>query len=211
MRILIYSDVHGNLPAFEAILKAAGPCDQYICLGDLVNYGPWSNECVDLALTLPCSVILMGNHEEAFIEGRYPGSNELVQQFFAKTITDFQRKDAISQFIPEYKLDKYMCRHTIMDMYVYPDTTITLDRDYIIGHSHHQFRYESNNYILYNAGSAGQNRKIINQACYLIYDTDSCEIEMKSALYSFDKLISEMRTRNYPAECIDYYLNKERV
>ncbi|MEO8405916.1 MAG: metallophosphoesterase, partial [Chitinophagaceae bacterium] len=144
MRILIYSDVHGNLPAFETVIKAADTCDQYICLGDLVNYGPWSNECVDLALSLPSSVMLMGNHEEAFIDGRYPGSNPLVQLFFATTITDFKRKEEIKKFIPEYKLDDYLCRHTILDKNIYPDTDVVLDANYIIGHSHHQFRYESN-------------------------------------------------------------------
>ena len=86
MKVLVYSDVHGNLPAFETMLKHAGECDQYICLGDLVNYGPWSNECVDLALSLPSSIILMGNHEEAYLQGRYPGTNPLVQQFFSAQI-----------------------------------------------------------------------------------------------------------------------------
>jgi hypothetical protein len=47
MRILIYSDVHNNLPAFEQMLKEVVHCEAYISLGDLVNYGPWSNECVD--------------------------------------------------------------------------------------------------------------------------------------------------------------------
>ena len=81
MKILIYSDVHGNLPAFEKMLKEEGSCDGYICLGDLVNYAPWSNECVDLAISLPNSILIMGNHEKAFINEFYPGTNPLVQDF----------------------------------------------------------------------------------------------------------------------------------
>lgn len=210
MRVLVYSDVHGNLPAFETMLKTAGPCDQYICLGDLVNYGPWSNECVDLALSLPSPVLLMGNHEEAFINGFYPGSNELVRQFFSVTIGDFSRHEAIKKFIQAYQLDNYTCTHTIMDSYIYPDTTITLDDNYLIGHSHHQFKYLSNDYILYNAGSVGQNRKVINIANYLLYDTEKKEVSMEQVAYPFDKLISEMKARKYPEECVNYYLSKDR-
>lgn len=41
-RVALFSDVHGNLPALDAVLadiKAAGVAETY-CLGDLVGYGP---------------------------------------------------------------------------------------------------------------------------------------------------------------------------
>ena len=98
MRILVFSDVHGNLPAFEFMLKNVGQCDSYICLGDLVNYGPWSNECVDLALSLHSCKFIMGNHEEAFIEGFYPGNNDLVKLFFDTCYPDFIRINEIKKF-----------------------------------------------------------------------------------------------------------------
>jgi Calcineurin-like phosphoesterase len=208
MKVLIYSDVHGNLPAFEAVLKDAGSCDQYICLGDLVNYGPWSNECVDLALSLPGAVLLMGNHEEAFLQGFYPGDNSLVKTFFSVTIKGFKRYEAIRNFIPEYPLGIYKCRHTIADAYIYPDTKITLDANYIIGHSHHQFKYSANGYILYNAGSVGQDRKIIKDANYLLCDTITGEVTMKKVAYPFEVLINKMEECGYPDECIEYYLGK---
>jgi predicted phosphodiesterase len=208
MKVLIYSDVHGNLPAFEAMLDDAGPCDQYVCLGDLVNYGPWSNECVDLALSLRSSVLLMGNHEEAFIQGFYPGDNLLVKTFFSVTISDFKRYEEIKNFIREYPLGIYKCQHTIANTYIYPDTTITLDANYIIGHSHHQFKYNANGYVLYNAGSVGQDRKIIKYASYLFYDSITGEVSMRKVEYPFEVLINEMRRRKYPEECIEYYLSK---
>lgn len=48
MRIAIFSDVHANLPAVEAVLAdidAAEP-DLVFCLGDLVGYAPWPDEVV---------------------------------------------------------------------------------------------------------------------------------------------------------------------
>lgn len=209
MRIIIYSDVHGNLPAFEKMLKTAGECDGYICLGDLVNYGPWGNECVDLAVSLSNSIIIMGNHEEAFLNGFYPGNNLIVQDFFTITYSRFNRRESIRSFVESYYLDQFVCRHTVGNSYVYPDTQMILDNNYIIGHSHHQFKYVNSTFVLYNAGSVGQNRKYINEINYLIYDTDIKSIEMKSILYNVDLVINEMKNLGYPQNCLNYYLNKK--
>ena len=47
MRIGLLSDVHGNLPALEAVLEACSiRCDALWCLGDTVGYGASPNECV---------------------------------------------------------------------------------------------------------------------------------------------------------------------
>lgn len=65
MRILILSDIHANLPAFEAVLEAAeGLWDQLWFLGDLVGYGPNPNECVALLREFD-HVSLSGNHDWA--------------------------------------------------------------------------------------------------------------------------------------------------
>jgi diadenosine tetraphosphatase ApaH/serine/threonine PP2A family protein phosphatase len=67
MRVLVLSDVHGNLPALEAVLKDAGPVDAIWNLGDTVGYGPWPNECVARVASLPESLHLSGNHDLASI------------------------------------------------------------------------------------------------------------------------------------------------
>ena len=49
MTLAIFSDVHGNLPALEAVLADLDQRrpDQVFCLGDLVGYAPWPNEVVN--------------------------------------------------------------------------------------------------------------------------------------------------------------------
>lgn len=210
MKVLIYSDVHGNLVAFEKMLAVEGKCDQYICLGDLVNYGPWSNECLELAISLPNSQFIMGNHEEAFIAGRYPGKNNLVQTFFQQTCKSFRYLREIKKFLNKTTLDNFICTHTILDRYIYPDTDVKLDNNYLIGHSHYQFHYSNNGFNLYNAGSVGQNRMFINEINYLIYDSESKSIMMKSIIYDIEPVINQMIEEKYPKICIDYYLNKKR-
>ena len=49
MRIALFSDVHANLPALEAVLDHIHEqsCDSVYCLGDLVGYAPLPNEVVE--------------------------------------------------------------------------------------------------------------------------------------------------------------------
>jgi diadenosine tetraphosphatase ApaH/serine/threonine PP2A family protein phosphatase len=65
MRILVISDIHANLTAFQAVLSAAGEIDAVWCLGDLVGYGPDPNECITLVRQLPNLICLFGNHDAA--------------------------------------------------------------------------------------------------------------------------------------------------
>jgi|SRR5579884_175428 len=64
MRVAVFSDVHGNLAALEAVLGAidAETPDTVWCLGDLVGYGPKPNECTAL-VSERVSVCLCGNHD----------------------------------------------------------------------------------------------------------------------------------------------------
>ena len=47
MRYLIFSDLHANLDAFEAVLGAAPPADRILILGDIVGYGAEPNAVID--------------------------------------------------------------------------------------------------------------------------------------------------------------------
>jgi diadenosine tetraphosphatase ApaH/serine/threonine PP2A family protein phosphatase len=64
MRIALLSDVHGNLPAFEAVLGDVDEqaVEEIWCLGDLVGYGAAPDGCVALARER-CDLSLAGNHD----------------------------------------------------------------------------------------------------------------------------------------------------
>lgn len=64
MRIALLSDVHGNLPAFQAVVADIDSTgvDEVWCLGDLVGYGAQPDGCVDLARER-CDLCLAGNHD----------------------------------------------------------------------------------------------------------------------------------------------------
>jgi putative phosphoesterase len=64
-RVAIFSDVHGNLPALEAVLAdiERGGVADVICLGDLVGYGPFPNEVAQLVRERDIPTI-MGNYDQ---------------------------------------------------------------------------------------------------------------------------------------------------
>jgi diadenosine tetraphosphatase ApaH/serine/threonine PP2A family protein phosphatase len=58
--------VHSNLPALDAVLRAAAPYDALWHLGDIVGYGPQPNEVV-ARLAAEGAVGVRGNHDAAAI------------------------------------------------------------------------------------------------------------------------------------------------
>lgn len=214
MRYVIFGDVHGNLPALERLLKVEkNNYDQLIAHGDIVNYGPWSNECVELLSTIPGLITLKGNHEINYINGSYSGSNEVAKTFFGFCYPKFSQFELIKKYGTKVQLKDFEVTHTINNSYIYPDSDLSLlsfDKNFIIGHSHYQFDRSFKNKRIINTGSIGQNRKIINVAEYIVYDDDKNFIELKSFRYNIDVIINKMEQDNYPTLCLNYYKNKKK-
>jgi diadenosine tetraphosphatase ApaH/serine/threonine PP2A family protein phosphatase len=59
---LLY-DVHGNLPALEAVLEDAQGVDRFVLGGDYAMFGPWPAETVSELRTLPDAIWIRGNGE----------------------------------------------------------------------------------------------------------------------------------------------------
>ncbi|MFW5828795.1 MAG: metallophosphoesterase family protein [Planctomycetota bacterium] len=70
MRLALISDIHSNTPALEAVLAdiAGQECENILCLGDVIGYGPHPGACIDMVQER-CSACLKGNHEEALLDG----------------------------------------------------------------------------------------------------------------------------------------------
>jgi diadenosine tetraphosphatase ApaH/serine/threonine PP2A family protein phosphatase len=72
MRYAIFTDIHANLEALEAVLAKIDelaqqePIDQIWFLGDLVGYGPNPNECIT-TLRKRTDIIIAGNHDWAAV------------------------------------------------------------------------------------------------------------------------------------------------
>ena len=88
MPTLILADIHGNLPALEAVLAhpAAMECTDIVSLGDHVNFGPQSREVHDRLRALG-AVMLLGNHEERLLrpaDAEFDGYNWRLMRWTAQ-------------------------------------------------------------------------------------------------------------------------------
>lgn len=66
----VFSDVHGNLEALDAVLDFLGKqgAQGYICGGDLAGYGPQPEQCLQKIRALKNLSVVCGNHDLAVIE-----------------------------------------------------------------------------------------------------------------------------------------------
>ncbi|MBP1964768.1 metallophosphoesterase family protein [Paenibacillus aceris] len=64
-KIALISDIHGNMPAYEAVMNDIQERNvtQIICLGDLVGKGPHSEQIVD-RVRETCEIVIQGNWDD---------------------------------------------------------------------------------------------------------------------------------------------------
>jgi predicted phosphodiesterase len=79
VRVGVFADVHANVAALEAVLRAAvdAGVDELWSLGDMVGSGPDAARAVALVRSC-CAVALIGNHDrEELAAGALDGSDDL--------------------------------------------------------------------------------------------------------------------------------------
>lgn len=95
-KIAILADIHGNLPALEAVLAKidAEGIERIVCLGDVATLGPQPREVIARVRALGCPVV-MGNTDAILLALQRDGStmgndwsNEAFDQWCANQLTD---------------------------------------------------------------------------------------------------------------------------
>ena len=69
MLIALISDIHGNLPALKTVLQDINRANvqQTWCLGDLIGYIPFPNECIGM-IRKNASASIVGNYDQKVIQ-----------------------------------------------------------------------------------------------------------------------------------------------
>jgi predicted phosphodiesterase len=114
MRFAIFSDLHANLEATEAVLEDAQQkeCTHYVCLGDLVGYNANPHECVEIVRQMECPVV-KGNHDEqACLTESSRGFNELAEQAISWTRANLTDEDKL--WLSELRLSRQVRDFTIV-------------------------------------------------------------------------------------------------
>src|SRR5881398_274395 len=95
MRVAIFSDVHANLEALEAVLTDAHKhkCTHFVCLGDVVGYNANPHECVERIREMDCPIV-KGNHDEqASLSESSTDFNELAERAIEWTRGNLTEQD----------------------------------------------------------------------------------------------------------------------
>jgi predicted phosphodiesterase len=96
-RLAVLSDVHGNLPALEAVLvdiETQGAPDATWVLGDLAAFCPWPAETLARLRALPDVAFLQGNTDRYLVTGRRPVFRVRSPEDWATMSTRLAERDA---------------------------------------------------------------------------------------------------------------------
>ena len=182
-RIAIFSDLHGNRAAGEAVLAAidAEAPDAVYCLGDLVGYGAFPNETTELVRARAIPTI-MGNYDDGVGFDRddcgcaYKDKDEEArgQQslFWTRRVTTAENKAYLRTLFPEIRFEAEGVRFRLvhgsprrMNEYLFEDRdqrsleriAATADGDVLVfGHTHKPWVREIGGVLFVNEGSAGK-------------------------------------------------------
>ncbi|MCF8296588.1 MAG: metallophosphatase family protein [Bacteroidales bacterium] len=228
-RIAFISDIHGNLPALDAVLEdiAKRGISKIYCLGDLVGYYCFFNEVVERISQLNIPTI-MGNHDYAFVNNKgiinYSKTctrilkwqlehSNIDTQVFLKTLPvslDF-KFEGKSIFCVHAGLNNFL------DEYVYDITEEYLkaqnfDKDVLItGHTHlisYKTLFSGQTWV--NTGSVGQPRDLDNRASYLIID-ESFNVDFVRISYDYMKVVDAMKKNGFEDYISDTLITGKKI
>src|SRR6266513_3662863 len=114
MRFAIFSDIHANIEALNAVLAEANErkCTHFVCLGDVVGYNANPHECVERIREMDCPIV-KGNHDEqASLFESSRDFNEMAEA--AIQWTRDHLSDADKEWLRELKLQRQVRDFTIV-------------------------------------------------------------------------------------------------
>jgi putative phosphoesterase len=197
MRTAIFSDIHGNLPAIEAVLEDIHKQhpDRVYCLGDLVGYASSPNEVTE-RIRREGFPTVMGNYDDGVGVDRdecgcaYKEAldRELGQQSleWTKAHTTDGNKAFLRTLVPEIRFDidgkRVLLVHGSprkMNEYLFEDRAISSfqrhaqssNADVIVfGHTHVPYTKTVDGVLFVNIGSVGKPKDGDPRACYAVFD-----------------------------------------
>jgi putative phosphoesterase len=199
VRVAALNDVHGNLPALQAVLAemAFERIDLIVFGGDLAA-GPFPRETVVYAGNLPNARFVRGNADrylvEAFDGAVFEGG--LVDTWAAAQL-EREHRDFLESFEPTVSVDGVLyCHATPQDdetifTRITPDDRLRAlmegveERVVVCGHTHVQFDRGVDDLRVVNAGSVGLAYGTPN-ACWAILDGG--EVELRETSYDRELL-----------------------
>ncbi len=230
MKIGIFADIHGNIYAFEEMLKSLKKesVELYVFCGDICGYYYYQNEIIDILREMDNLICVAGNHDRMFLrilhdkafsdEYRtlYGKSSCLLKENIKKENLDF-----LENMPGRYVLDDYEIAifhgspWDYLDEYVYPTDSLKrfgeLPYKYtLLGHTHYPMNRSINGVRVINPGSCGQPRDY-RDLSYAILDLQQKLVEFKRVQYDADSMIKDVLKHNEENSYLVTVLQRRRI
>lgn len=214
MTIALFSDVHANLPAFEALLTDLDQRkpDAIYCLGDLIGYNIWPNEII-AEIRKRSIATLAGNHDQKTKGYAYelvaPDNRAFLNTLPALTRLEYQiHNDNLNILLAHgspRSIDEYMLIDTderyVRDMMEEFNVHVLC-----VGHSHKPFHRIVGGRHLINIGSVGKPKDNNPDGCYVLLHisaTGEVKPEFIRIRYDVEKAAQAIENSPLPAELAD--------
>jgi len=218
LKLLVVSDIHGNLLALERVLEDAGEFDGAICAGDIVGYGPEPGGCVEKVRETGFRCVA-GNHDHAVAMGDASDFNPHASEALAIHRRLLSRWDVewLGRLPAWLRLElggvKVAVYHGSprrpLREYVYPSYARQLAHEFlnqtgadvlILGHTHIPYAVRLGPRALLNPGSVGQPRDGDPRASYMVLELDGgvVSVDHRRVEYDVGEVARRMRQLGLP-------------
>ncbi|EEL50344.1 MULTISPECIES: metallophosphoesterase family protein [Bacillus cereus group] len=225
-KIAVISDIHGNIPALEAVLediKLRG-IERIFCLGDLVGKGPQSSDVIDI-VRKECEQVVMGNWDDFITKPTEFETLKWHQKQLTEEHENYLRELPFSiefmmsgKFIRMFhasprslyeRIQPYASGEERVSMFENSNLTENIEAErtpdvVCYGDVHQAFVQNFRGKTLCNAGSVG-NPLEITQASYLIFEglynqkeAGSFSIQLVRVPYDIERAIQLAKDVNMP-------------
>ncbi len=212
MKVGILADIHGNIYAFEKVLKSLKKdrLDFYIFCGDICGYYYNQNEVIEILKEMKNLICIRGNHDEMFLkilenpvlERRYSQTYGKSYSILKKNISPenltFLQNLPQKYIIGEYGIGIFHgSPWDYLNGYIYPTDSLERFgglpfRIILLGHTHYPMDKKIGRLRVINPGSCGQPRDY-NEPSYVIFDFDSEELIFKRVTYDIKLMIQDVK------------------
>ena len=200
---LLY-DIHGNLPALEAVLADASDAGEFLLGGDYATAGAWPRETVERLKEIENATWIRGNADR-WLADRHDAPSP-IDEIAART-AELLGDELVAELVglPESTEvgDTLFCHASPRsDMQSFGAEPGPLDRELlegvgasrvVFGHTHVQFERDSGGTRLLNPGSVGMPWDGDHRSAYAAIDGD--RVELRRVEYDWEASVAAVRDR----------------
>ncbi|TFF37745.1 metallophosphoesterase family protein [Mucilaginibacter psychrotolerans] len=209
MRIALFSDIHANLPAFEAFLTDldSRKVDAVYCLGDMIGYNIWPNEIIT-EIRRRRIATLAGNHDQKTSGYAYEllsaDNRAYLNTLPAHIKLEYQLNNTHLNIILAHgstrRINEYILEDTD-EAYVLEIMNETKADVLCVGHSHLPYYRMIGNKHLINIGSVGKPKDGNPDGCYVLLTIDeNIKVDFVRFAYDLEKAAKAVETSPLPDE-----------